>query len=416
MAATAMHLSSSPAMRAASPSATDRVAVGRLTLTDFRSYPGLRLDIDARPVVLTGPNGAGKTNLLEAVSFFAPGRGLRGVKLTEVGYAPARDAADEIKSQEPKDQEIKGQSWAVAATLSTPGGPIDIGTGFNAGEARRLVHINGEAAKGAGALVQHLGIVWLTPAMDRLFTDGPGSRRRFVDRLVTTLDADHAGRTAAYDHAYRQRLRLLRDGDGDESWFAALEDTMARHGVALAAARHDFVERLNRELGASPGPFPAAHLTLEGTVDQWLREMPAIDAEDAVRRSLMSERRGGEDAGAGPHRSDIAVVMVAPGHSSHGQSAAICSTGEQKALLVSLMLAHARLQKEQRGHVPILLLDEITAHLDPDRRTALFDEILTLGAQAWMTGTDISLFAGLGDRAQFLTVQNGALIPGTSPN
>jgi len=405
VAATALHLSSSPTMRAASPPAPDRVAVGRLTLTDFRSYPGLRLDIDARPVVLTGPNGAGKTNLLEAVSFFAPGRGLRGAKLTEVGYAPARDA----------DGEFKGQSWAVAATLSTPGGLIDIGTGFNAGEARRLVHINGESAKGAGALAQHLGIVWLTPAMDRLFMDGPGSRRRFVDRLVTTLDADHAGRTAAYDHAYRQRLRLLRDGDGDETWFAALEDTMARHGVALAAARHDFVERLNRELSASPGPFPAAHVMLEGTVDRWLTEMPAIDAEDAVRRSLMSERRAGEDSGAGPHRSDIAVVMAAPGHASHGQSAALCSTGEQKALLVSLMLAHARLQKQQRGHVPVLLLDEITAHLDPDRRAALFDEILTLGAQAWMTGTDTSLFAGLGDRAQFLTVQNGALTPGASP-
>ena len=292
-------------------------------------------------------------------------------------------------------------------------GPINIGTGFSAaGDTRRVVHINGEAAKSATTLLQYLGIVWLTPAMDRLFADGPGPRRRFVDRLVTTLDSDHAGRSAAYDHVYRQRLWLLRDGDGDESWFVALEDTMARHGVALAAARHDFVVRLNSELAAAPGPFPAAHVTLEGAVDRWLTEMPAVDVEDAVRRSLLDERLGVQDAGVGPHRSDLAVFMIAPGHASHGQSAAVCSTGEQKTLLISLVLAHARLQKEQRGYVPVLLLDEIAAHLDTDRRSALFDEILKLGAQTWMTGTDAALFESLGDSAQFLTVKNGTLATG----
>jgi DNA replication and repair protein RecF len=313
--------------------------------------------------------------------------------------------------------EFASKPWAVAAKLSASGGAVDVGTGVSLeSDARRAVHINGELARSATALLEHLGIAWLTPAMDRLFSDGPGGRRRFIDRLVTTLDSAHTGRTAAYDQAYRQRLRLVRDGDGDEPWLAALEDTMARHGVALAAARNDFVTRLNRELTTAPSQFPIAHLSLVGTIDQWLVEMPAVDVEDAMRRSLSDERNGAKDGGAGPHRSDVAVKMVAPEHLSHGQPAALCSTGEQKALLISLILAHARLQKEQRGHVPILLLDEIVAHLDPDRRASLFDEILKLGAQAWMTGTDAALFEGLGDSAQFLTVKNGAIAPTPPPN
>ncbi|MEQ9447618.1 MAG: AAA family ATPase, partial [Rhodospirillaceae bacterium] len=225
------------------------VAIRRLTLTNFRSYQRTRLDIDGRPVTLTGPNGAGKTNLLEALSFLAPGRGLRGAKLTDVGHAPVGDA-NEV-----------GCSWAVAATLDTADGPIDLGTGFDAAEdGRRAVHINGQSVKTAGAFAQHLGLIWITPAMDRLFVDGPGARRRFIDRMITAFESDHAGRTAAYEQAYRQRLRLIRDGEGDPSWFAALEDTMARYGVALAAARHEFVARLNRELENTTGPFPTACL------------------------------------------------------------------------------------------------------------------------------------------------------------
>ena len=403
--AVAPHLSS-PSEMGVVP-ARDQVSVERLTLTNFRSYQTLRVEVDARPVVLTGPNGAGKTNVLEALSFFAPGRGLRGAKLDEVGFATTMHT----------EGGSVGKPWAVAAKLSTTGGAVDVGTGISlASDARRAVHINGELVRSATALLEHLGIVWLTPAMDRLFADGPGARRRFIDRLVTTLDSAHTGRTAAYDQAYRQRLRLIRDGDGDEPWFAALEDTMARHGVALAAARNDFVTRLNRELTVERSRFPVAHIALVGTIDQWLEDMPAVDAEDAVRRSLSDERNGVQDAGAGPHRSDIAVEMIAPGHASHGQSAALCSTGEQKALLISLTLAHARLQKEQKGHVPVLLLDEIVAHLDPDRRAALFDEILKLGTQAWMTGTDAALFHNLDSAAQFLTVKNGMLASMPPPN
>lgn len=378
------------------------VAVARLTLTDFRSYAGLRLAVDPRPVVLTGPNGAGKTNLLEALSFLAPGRGLRGARLAQVGRQRAAGVFALVPGSTP---------WAVAVSLTTPEGPMDMGTGLAAGSTeRRTVHINGQPAKGAAAMARHVGVLWLTPAMDRLFADGPAARRKFLDRLVTAFDADHAGRMAAYDHAHRQRLRLLREGGGDAPWFAALEDTMARHGIALAAARHDVVARLNRDLAAAKGPFPAASLALVGSVDTWLAEMPAVDAEDAMRRSLWDERRGLVGAGAGPHRSDLGVAMSAAGHPSHGQPAALCSTGEQKALLISILLAQARLQRTRRGHAPILLLDEVAAHLDPARRAALFAEILRLGAQAWMTGTDPALFADFGESGQYFTVENGQIL------
>ena len=388
-----------------------RVAVTRLTLTDFRSYQHLRIETDARPVVMTGANGAGKTNLLEALSFLAPGRGLRGARLAHVGRTG-------VSAVTP---------WAVATHVDTPAGRLAVGTGLAAGTGeRRTIQIDGQAAKGAVSLARHFGVVWLTPAMDRLFVDGPGSRRKFLDRLVTAFDADHAGRMAAYDHAYRQRSRLIREGGGrppfgesgafsarggDAAWFAALEDTMARHGVALAAARCDLVARLSRELAARTGAFPAAALALVGAVDSWLQEMPAVDVEDAVRRSLWDERRGITGAGAGPHKSDLGVAMVAPNHPSHGQPAAVCSTGEQKALLISILLAHARLQRAKRGHAPILLLDEVVAHLDKQRRAALFAEIIGLNAQAWMTGTDAAMFEELGESAQFLVAADAQIRP-----
>jgi DNA replication and repair protein RecF len=382
-----------------------RVFIQRLTLTEFRNYARLRLDSAPGAVVLTGVNGAGKTNLLEAISFLAPGRGLRGVKLKDVGR-----------------QGQAASTWGVAATVCGPDGLTEIGTGLTpAAPERRSVQINGQPAKGGAAIARQLGVVWLTPAMDRLFLDGPASRRKFLDRLVTSFDADQAGRIAAYDHAHRQRSRLLRDGLGDAAWFAALEDTMARHGVALAAARADLVARLSRALIASVGPFPAASLRLVGTVDTWLAEMPAIDAEDKVRASLWDERRGILGAGAGPHRSDLGVAMIAPSlsghpHPSDGQPAALCSTGEQKALLISIVLAHARLQREKRGAAPVLLLDEIAAHLDAGRRAALFAELDRLNTQAWMTGTDAGLFTDVSESAQFFNVDHGAVTPVKRPH
>lgn len=364
------------------------VGVVRLTLTDFRSYDHLRLGCDLRPVVLTGPNGAGKTNLLEAISFLAPGRGLRRAKLSDVTRHGAPGG-------------VRG-AWAVAATVQTPLGPMDIGTGREVGDSdRRVVRINGQAARTQAALGDIVSTVWLTPAMDRLFTDTPGGRRRFFDRLVYGLDPEHVTRLSAYENAVRARAKLLRDGVTDRAWLDGLEDAMATHGVAVAAARRDVVGRLSRTLAEAEGPFPRAGVALDGLVEGWLDDRPAVEAEEAFRRHL-ANARARERAGAptdGPHRSDLTVTHVAK-----GMAAALCSTGEQKALLIAILLAQAKIQAAQRGMAPILLLDEVAAHLDDTRRRALFEALVSLGAQAWLTGTDRMLFDGFGDRAQVFEV------------
>jgi len=378
------------------PAACAGTGVVRLMLTDFRNYEHLRLDTDLRPVVLAGPNGAGKTNILEALSFLTPGRGLRGSRLSEVGRRTP--------------EENSGRPWAIAADIETPAGTVRVGTGVEAGaEERRAVHIDGKAVRGTAALADYLAAIWVTPAMDRLFTDTPGERRRFLDRLVTALDSEHASRCAAYDQAYRRRTRLFRDGVTDAAWYDALEDTLARYGVAVAAARRDLIARLNDALSSADGPFPAAHLRLSGLVDDCLNAHAAVDAEDELRRELESSRcawtAGSEPpVTQGPNRSDMNVTML-----STGRQASECSTGEQKALLLSIILAHVALQAQVRGQSPLLLLDEVVAHLDEDRRQHLFDRILSAGAQAWLTGTDASIFAGLGDDAQILNVTSGTI-------
>src|SRR5580704_1339645 len=355
--------------------------VTRLALTDFRNYRSARLDLEARPVVLTGPNGAGKTNLLEAVSFLSPGRGLRHARLGDIERR--RDA-----------EEIDASRWAVAATIETGRGPVRIGTGIDpAGTERRVVKIDGEAARGQAALGEVIGLTWLTPQMDRLFIEGPSARRRFLDRLVLGLDPAHAARVAAYEHAMRERSRLLRDGPADPVWLDALDETMAAQGVAVAAARRDAVERLDRACAEAEGPFPRARLALAGTVEAWLDELPALAAEERFKAALKQARTADAATGGasiGPHRSDLAVA-----HDETGIAGEILSTGEQKALLISIALAHARLQRETRGEPPLLLLDEVAAHLDAARREALFAELSGLESQVWLTGTDIGLFAPL---------------------
>jgi len=369
------------------------VGVRRLTLTDFRSYPRLRVETDLRPVVLTGANGAGKTNLLEAISFLAPGRGLRRAKLSEVTRMDAPGGP-------------RG-AWAVAALVDSAVGPVDIGTGRAAGESdRRVVRLNGQPARSQGDLGDYVSAVWLTPAMDGLFRDAASGRRRFLDRLVYGLDTGHAGRLSSYEQAQRERARLLRDGVTDRAWLNALEDAMATHGVAVAAARCDLIGRLGRALEGGHGPFPHAVLTLGGLVEGWLEERPAVEAEEAFRRRLADDRPK-ERAGApaeGPHRTDLMVT-----HAERALPAATCSTGEQKALLIAVLLAQARVQGTQRGAAPLLLLDEVAAHLDGVRRAALYDALVDLGAQAWLTGTDRALFDPLGERAQFFDVRDGTL-------
>ena len=387
---------SSDAVSGAAPAL---LAVRQLRLTHFRNYRQLRLDCGFEPVVLVGANGAGKTNLLEALSYLAPGRGLRRARLDDVC---CRSRAGDPPAA----------GWAVAATLDTPDGRVAIGTGLEAGRSdgglpRRVVRIDGRPMQSQTALGQHVAAVWLTPQLDRLFLDGTSERRRFLDRLVTALHPQHAGDVAAYENAMRQRSRLLGEGNRDPHWFTALEDTMARHGVALAAARADTVQRLDAAARLGVGPFPRASLAMAGEVDGWVATMAAIDVEDRLRRELAASRSRDADAGTtsyGPHRSDLAVR-----HLDLDLPAAEGSTGQQKAVLVSIALAHARLVALSRGRPPLLLLDEIAAHLDAERRLALFDEVVALGVQSWMTGTDAELFAPLAGRAQILRVVDGSI-------
>lgn len=369
-----------------------RVRLSRLVMTDFRSYARAELHLDGRPVVLTGENGAGKTNLLEAVSLLSPGRGLRGAAYAEV----ARDGG--------------AGGWAVAATLETADGPVRIGTGIEPGaeigSRSRVVRIDGEQ-QGPSALAELVSMVWLTPAMDRLFVEGASERRRFLDRLVMGFDPAHGTRAGAYDRALRERNRLLADDVFDDAWLSGLEEQMAEHGVALAAARTETLARLRGALAAAQeGPFPRAVVALDGALEAALAAQPAVDVEDGFRRLLKDMR--GRDAAAGraldgPHRSDLLVR-----HAGKDREARQCSTGEQKALLIGIVLANARLMAA-RGRPPLLLLDEVAAHLDSERRAALFDEIIGLDLQAFMTGTDPSLFDTTGARAQNLHVERGAV-------
>jgi DNA replication and repair protein RecF len=376
-----------------------RVGVTRLVLTDFRNYREARLTLGTASVVLTGPNGAGKTNLLEAVSFLAPGRGLRGAKLSEIDRRQRTECGG------------PSRGWAVAAVVATRRGTLRIGTGHDVGlqptGERRIVRIDGEPARGQAMLGERLGVVWLTPSMDRLFLEGPSGRRRFLDRLVLGLDPAHASHVAAYEQALRERSRLLRDGPADSAWFAALEKVMAERGVAVAAARRDAVQQLDRVCAEAEGPFPRARLRLIGTVEDWLEAMPALAAETKLASALAANRQADAQAGGaliGPHRSDLAVALA-----DKDIAAELASTGEQKALLISILLAHAGLQRAVRGEPPLLLLDEIAAHLDPSRRAALFDALLRLDSQTWLTGTDEALFAPLRCQAQFLSVRDGSL-------
>jgi DNA replication and repair protein RecF len=372
--------------------------VRRLDLSDFRNYAALRLEPGPGLVVLTGANGAGKTNLLEAVSFLAPGRGLRRARLAEV--ARAADGG-------------RAGAWAVAAHLDSAAGPVELGTGYgrdaDAEGERRVARIDGRAVTGPAAFAEFVDLAWLTPAMDRLFADGASARRRFLDRLTYGADPGHARRVGAFERAMRERARLLAEGRGDDRWLAALEETMAEQGVAVAWARREQVARLAGAVASARGPFPGARLALSGVVEDWLAEMPALAAEDAFRARLAANR--GRDAAAGtasegPHRSDLEVR-----HAASDQPAAQCSTGEQKALVIAIVLANARLTAARRGRPPILLLDEVAAHLDRVRRQALFDEIGALGGQAWLTGTEPALFVGLEERAQFFAVLGGGVVP-----
>lgn len=351
-------------------------ALTRVTLTDFRCYAAATIAPGPGFVVLTGDNGAGKTNILEAVSLLAPGRGLRAAPLNEMAR--------------------KGSAGGFS--ISAQMNDIDLGTGtIPTAPERRIVRINNATAS-ATALSEWLSIVWLTPAQDRLFSEAPGERRRFLDRLVLALNPGHAHHSTRYEAAMRQRNRLLADERPDPDWLSALELAMAEHGAVIAESRASLVTALATRIAADPDSvFARAGLSLTG----W-------DGGDLARDLAISRPR---DAAAGrtligPHRQDLTVV-----HLTKAQPAAQSSTGEQKALLLGIILAHADLVAEAAGRRPVLLLDEVAAHLDPSRRTALFERLDSGGGQVWMTGTETALFTGVGAAATRIHVSHGRVEP-----
>jgi DNA replication and repair protein RecF len=372
----------------------------RLTLTNFRSYHAATLALGAAcPVVVTGANGAGKTNLIEAISLLAPGRGLRRATMEEMAFSEGDGA------------------WAVAAEvegmlgLATLGSGIDPPVGEDSAPSRKC-RVDREAVSSATAFADHLRIVWLTPAMDPLFNGPASERRRFLDRLVLAVDAQHSSRVAALERSLRSRNRLLEDANADSHWLDAVEHETAEVAVAVAAARAETVARLSAALGDArqqSGEFPAAAIALQGWMETLLPTHSATEIEDRYR-ALLKENRARDAATGrthdGPHLSDLAVT-----HAAKDIPAREASTGEQKALLIRLVLAHASLIKEMTGFAPMLLLDEVVAHLDPRRRAALYDALYDLSAQVWMTGADPAAFGDIVNRAQIFEVRPGIVEP-----
>ena len=369
--------------------------VRRLSLTNFRSYHAAQIDVGAGPVVLVGPNGAGKTNLIEAISFLAPGRGLRRATLEDVAFSEGDGG------------------WAVSTEIEGALGLATLGTGIEPpiGEDTphsRKCRIDREPVASAAAFADHLRVIWLIPAMDALFNGPASERRRFLDRLVLAVDAEHTTRVSALERSLRSRNRLLEDARPDPHWLDAVEHETAELAVAVTALRVEAVGRLQATLAArseKASPFPAAEIALDGWMEKLVAHHPAVEIEDRYRAVLKENRARDAAAGRtldGPHLTDLAV-----GHAGKGIAAADASTGEQKALLIGLVLAHAGLLAEMSGFAPLLLLDEVIAHLDPLRRAALYAELEKLGAQVWMTGADAAQFAEIEARAEVFEVSPG---------
>jgi DNA replication and repair protein RecF len=369
----------------------------KLTLTNFRNYHAASLETGANTIVLLGPNGAGKTNLIEAISFLAPGRGLRRANLDEMAFSEGDG------------------SWAVAAEIEGALGLATLGTGIerppeDGATTLRKCRIDREPVGSAAAFADHLRVVWLVPAMDTLFVGAPSERRRFLDRLALAVDAEHGSRVNALERSLRSRNRLLEEARPDAHWLDAVEHETAELAVAVAGQRVETVRRLNGVLASRKGfAFPPAEIALDGWMEKLIPEHPAIEIEERYRAVLRDNRPRDAAAGRtsdGPHLTDLTVI-----YADKGIAAVDASTGEQKALLIGLVLAHGRLIAEMTGFAPILLLDEIVAHLDPARRAALHVELAQLGGQVWMTGADPALFVEVADDAMIVNVASGRLEP-----
>jgi DNA replication and repair protein RecF len=368
-------------------------AIRRLSLSNFRSYHAASLGVSARLVVLTGANGAGKTNLIEAISYLVPGRGLRRATIEEVAFSEGDGA------------------WAVSAEIEGMLGLATLGTGIEPPKGEettrtRLCRIDREPVGSAAAFADHLRVIWLTPAMDQLFVGPASERRRFLDRLVLAVDAEHSSRVNALERALRSRNRLLEEQRPDTHWLDAVEHETAELAVAVAALRAETVTRLQGALAArKDDAFPSAEIALDGWMEKMLPDHPAVEIEDRYRTILKDNRARDAAAGRtldGPHLTDLQVTFA-----PKGIPAADASTGEQKAALIGLVLAHSGLLVEMMGYAPVLLLDEVVAHLDPARRVALYDALEKLDAQVWMTGADPAAFADIATRAEIFTVSGG---------
>ncbi|MEZ5826341.1 MAG: DNA replication/repair protein RecF [Geminicoccaceae bacterium] len=372
-----------------------KAVLSALELRDFRNYRHLSLSAEDGVIVLTGPNGAGKTNLLEAISLLSPGRGLRKATLAELD----RDS---------------GGPFAIQARIDTVEGPLEIATGRDPATDRRSVRLFDRNLRGQSELGAWYGVSWLVPAMDRLLGDAASGRRGLLDRLALAVQPDHATRVAAYERAMRERSAVLRDGPRDPAWLKVLETRMAEPAVAIAAARIEVIAALNERLRRPVLDLPVVELAPSGEVETWLGEMSALDVEQRLCEALAESRgRDAQVGGAshGTHRSDLDVREIRPGShgAANGEPAARLSTGRQKAVLLAIVMAEAELRRERSGMTPILLLDEVAAHLDAVRRDALCDALSALDAQVWLTGTDRSLFGALSGRAQFFHVDEGRL-------
>ena len=389
-----------------------RSAVRRLTLVNFRNYKYLRLNLHKPFIVFGGENGSGKTNVLEAVSFLSQGRGLRNAKLAEV------KTFDFLAKQQSSPVFINNSGWAVSAQVEKFGEEFNIGTAvesvlkeFDYNETkeveRRIVQINNQKLSSQNELGNYLSIIWVTPQMDRLFQGGAQLRRSFLDRIVYAFDVEHARRISAYDNLYRQWLQILKSGNINTSWLEALEEQMSGIGVAIAAARREQVQKLNTFIEQNPDDtFPDALLTLDGTIETMLDEKPAIYVEDYYRESLFNQRRNilFNDAGNNLNKTDLCVI-----YKKKNVPAALCSTGEQKSLLLNIILAQAKSLLCSRGMPSILLLDEVAAHLDEMKRGAFLAKIQNLQLQAWLTTTDLSEFVSFRDISQFFEVKDNTV-------
>lgn len=384
------------------------LSLQKISLTNFRNYEALRMDVqEARIVVLAGANGVGKTNILEAVSLLAPGKGLRGADLADLSCRGAGDTT--------------GRIWAVAAELQNArGDAVRIGTGLDRkpdGKNRRIIRINGKDAAGQGALSAHVAAVWLTPQMDRLFLEGTAARRRFLDRLVFAHAPEHVTHLNRYEKSMRERLKILTsDRTPDPKWLDALEQQMAADAVCVASARQHLLARMAHhlaDLAKQQSLFPVPDMALAGKLDQDMAAMPALAAEEKLQNTLRAKRGLDAETGRtteGAHRTDLIVRYAAK-----NMPADQCSTGEQKGLLVSIILAHALMMQAEKGFVPLLLLDEVGAHLDDARRAQLFDYLKTLQGQVWLTGTDAEIFKDLGGAARVFQLTPGQVSLAPSP-